>query len=95
MAGLVRRLLLALVAPVALAILIDRLAGTEPLFTVAVALICIPLSSVLVSRAALRDMDRIIAVVAPPDDVSDTVAGDEGDAAMQDPARAASTDPQV
>lgn len=63
--ALAQRVLLALVLPVTAALLLDWQAGTRPLFTLAAAVICIPLATVLVSKAALRDMDRIIAIVAP------------------------------
>ena len=77
-----RRLLLGLVVPVTLALLVDWQAGTEPLFTLVTALICIPLTSVLVIKAAMRDMDRIIAAVAPPleDDGASGEGDDEGEA---------------
>lgn len=64
-APLLRRLLWALLLPVGLALLVDWQLGSLPWVTLAVALICIPLASVVVGRAALRDFERVLAVVAP------------------------------
>jgi hypothetical protein len=36
------------------------------LITIGATLVCIPLATVLVSKQALRDLDRVIAEVAPP-----------------------------
>jgi hypothetical protein len=62
------RLGLALVAPVLLALLADWLLGWLPWLTLAAMLVCVPLATVLVSKAALRDLDRVFAQVAPPDE---------------------------
>lgn len=61
------RLALALILPMAVAFALDQALGVGPLLALLTALACIPLATVLVSKAALRDMDRIIALVAPPD----------------------------
>ncbi len=66
-APLVQRLLFALVVPVTAAFLLDRALGLSPWLTIGAVLLCIPLASLLVSKSALRDMDRLIAVVAPPE----------------------------
>jgi hypothetical protein len=58
-------LLVALVLPVSGAFLLDRWLGMTPWLTLAAISICLPLATVLVVRSALRDMDRLIAVVAP------------------------------
>lgn len=59
------RLLAALVLPVTCAFLVDRWLGTTPWVTLAALIVCLPLATVLVVKSALRDMDRLIAVVAP------------------------------
>lgn len=79
LAPLARRFVLALVAPVLLALLADRLLGTGPWLTLAAIALCIPLASVLVSSAALRDLDRVIAQVAPQETEAPT-AEDAGSA---------------
>jgi len=67
-APLFRSLLYTLVAPVGLAFMLDLLAGTLPWITLVVALICIPLASLIVGKAVLRDFERVLAVVAPPEE---------------------------
>ncbi len=60
-----RALLLALVVPMTAAVVVDLTLGTLPIAIIAAVVICIPLSTVLVSRTVLAEFDRVIAVVAP------------------------------
>lgn len=62
------RVLAALVLPVGCLYLLDRWAGTTPWLTMAGLLICLPVATILVVRLALRDMDAVIAAVAPEPD---------------------------
>lgn len=66
-APLLRTLLLALILPVALAFLADWALDTSPVIVIAVTVLCIPLASLLIINRALRDMNALIAEVAPPD----------------------------
>ena len=59
------RLLLSLVLPVSIAFLLDLALGTTPWITMAAALLCIPLASLIVGKATLHDFERIVAQVAP------------------------------
>ena len=65
----VRRLALSVVfsllLPVLLAILIDWQLGFFPWLTIGASLIFIPLSTFIVIRAALAEMDQLIQTVAP------------------------------
>lgn len=69
---LTKRLLLTLIVPALLAIAIDLLIGTLPILTLVTSLICIPAATVIVGRAILSEMDRVLMVLAPevsePDD---------------------------
>jgi hypothetical protein len=67
-----------LVLPVTAVLVVDRILGLTPWLTLGALIICIPLSSVLVSRAALADMNRLIAVVAPPEDATPAAGPDTG-----------------
>lgn len=58
-------LLLSLVAPLAAAIALDVGMGWTPLFTIAAAVIFIPLATIIVVRATLAELDRVIQRVAP------------------------------
>ncbi len=60
-----KTLLLTLVIPVSAAILIDVFTGTLPVMTIVASLLCIPLSSVVVGRTLVAEMDRVISIVAP------------------------------
>jgi hypothetical protein len=68
---LITGLLLTLIAPVGFALLLDWWLTTLPLITMIVGLICIPLATVVVVRTALSELDRVIAAVAPDDQVVD------------------------
>lgn len=59
------RLLLALILPVSAALLADLALGTMPWLTLATSLVCIPLATVIVGNATLRDFERVVARVAP------------------------------
>lgn len=67
----IRRLLRSLIAsfllPLALAILIDLQFGWFPFVTIGATVIFIPLATVIVTRAALSEMDQIIQKLAPLD----------------------------
>ncbi len=63
--GLALRLLLSLLLPVTVALLLDLLLGTLPWMTLAMSLVCIPLATVIVGNATLRDFERVVALVAP------------------------------
>lgn len=60
-------LLFALIVPVGVAFVADRALGTTPVIAVAASLVCIPLTTLLVIRRTMSEMDALIAVVAPPD----------------------------
>ena len=62
---LAKTLFLSLILPVVLAALVDSLAGTYPWFVIAAAVICIPLSTVIVIRMALAELEAVIRQVAP------------------------------
>jgi hypothetical protein len=84
---LIQVLLLALVLPVGLAFLADWALGSAPLIALVVSIICIPLTTVLVIQRTLRDMNALIAVVAPAEEeVPEAEAGameDRGEAAAR------------
>ena len=68
----VRRLLLILVLvvmlPLTIALLLDIAVGSWPLLTLFCAVIVLPVGTFFMSRAALNEMNKVIEVVAPPDD---------------------------
>jgi hypothetical protein len=68
------RLLLSLVLPVGVALLLDWALGTIPWLTMATSLLCIPLATVIVGNATLRDFERVVAQVAPYDVAPDEAA---------------------
>ncbi len=83
--GLTLRLLLSLVVPVGVALVLDLLVGTWPWMTLATALVCIPLATVIVGNATLRDFERVVAQVAPYDvPAEDDPAKKPADAAEAD-----------
>lgn len=57
--------LLSFLVPVTLAILIDWQLGLFPWLTIGASIIFIPLSTFIVIRAALAEMDQLIQAVAP------------------------------
>lgn len=60
-----KALLFTLVVPVTAAVVVDLASGLLPLVTIAAALICIPLATIVVNRTLLAEMDRVVALVAP------------------------------
>ena len=60
-----------LLLPVAVAFAADAALGTTPLLAVVAAVVCIPLATVLVSRAALTEMGKVIQQVAPAETAHD------------------------
>lgn len=74
--SLVQRLLLSLVLPVSVALLLDWALGTLPWLTMAASLLCIPLATLIVGNATLREFERVVALVAPYE--AETSAADEG-----------------
>lgn len=65
------RLLWGLIVPVTAAFTADAALGTSPWLALVAALVCIPLATVLVSQAALHEMNRVIEQVAPHDEAPD------------------------
>jgi hypothetical protein len=57
--------------PICAAFLIDLSLDTLPLITIAALLVFLPLGAIWLSRVSLREFDRIVAEVAPDDDVFD------------------------
>lgn len=64
---LLRSIISSLLLPVTVAVLIDLQVGWFPLLTIGATIIFIPLSTVIVIRAALSEMDQVIQKVAPLD----------------------------
>lgn len=64
---LLRSLLTSFLLPLTLAILIDLQFGWFPLVTIGATVIFIPLATVIVTRAALSEMDQLIQKLAPLD----------------------------
>lgn len=62
---LLRGIISSLLLPVTVAILIDLQVGWFPLLTIGATIIFIPLSTVIVIRAALSEMEQVIQKVAP------------------------------
>jgi hypothetical protein len=81
---LARALVFTLVAPLTLAIILDLSLDTLPLATLVASVIFIPLATVVVSRAALSELDKVIQAVAPLEGDSpeglpdDEAAGEQG-----------------
>lgn len=65
----IRRLLFALVSsfilPMLIALLIDWQFGLFPWLTIGANLVCIPLATIVVIRAALSELDLLIQEIAP------------------------------
>ncbi len=64
---LLRSVLTTLVLPLTLAMLIDLQFGWFPFVTIGATVIFIPLSTFIVVRAALSEMDQVIQKLAPLD----------------------------
>ncbi len=65
----IRRLMLSvlvsLVLPFVIVVLLDLNLGLTPLLTIVASVVLIPISSVIVIRSALSELDRVIEEVAP------------------------------
>jgi hypothetical protein len=55
-----------MVLPSIAAFALDVWLGTLPFITIVAILICFPIATIWVTRVALKEMDRVIAEVAPP-----------------------------
>jgi hypothetical protein len=62
---LAKGILLSLVSPLTIAFLLDLSLGWGPLLTIGASIIFIPLASVIVIRATLSELERVIQEVAP------------------------------
>ena len=60
-----KRVLLALVIPCTVAVVIDAAVGTWPWITLAVAALSFPIAGLVVMRAAVQEMQKVIEQVAP------------------------------
>ena len=58
-------ILVSLVLPLAIVVLLDLNLGLTPLLTIVASMILIPLSSIIVIRTVLSELDRVIQEVAP------------------------------
>ncbi len=58
-------ILVSLVLPLAIVVLLDLNFGLTPLLTIVASMILIPLSSIIVIRTVLSELDRVIQAVAP------------------------------
>jgi hypothetical protein len=54
-----------LMLPLSTLLVLDYVTGWFPWLTIAACVICIPLSTLIVIRTALAEMDRVIELVAP------------------------------
>ncbi|MEZ4682159.1 MAG: hypothetical protein R2932_48935 [Caldilineaceae bacterium] len=68
---LLSRTIVSLIVPITVAILVDLQFGWFPWVTIVASVIFIPLSTVVVIRAALFEMDRLIQQIAPPESMQD------------------------
>ena len=64
---LLRSVLTSLVLPLTLAVLIDMQFGWFPFVTIGATVLIIPLSTFLVTRIALSEIEQVILNVAPPE----------------------------
>lgn len=70
---LMKPLLWGLIIPIFCAFAVDRLLGIAPWVTLFAIVVCIPLTSVMVGRMALIELNNVIAVVAPEEVISSEV----------------------
>lgn len=63
---LTQLLLWVLVLPCSAALAVDLFVGTLPFITIAAIVICFPTAAVVLSRAALRELDRVYEQLPPP-----------------------------
>jgi hypothetical protein len=73
----IKALLLTLVIPVTMAVFVDVTTGLLPWLTIAAAIICIPLATIIVNRTVLTELDRVVALVAPQEVVETTETPEE------------------
>lgn len=73
---LVKLFLLMLVLPVVGAFIIDLLFNLTPLLTIVSSVICIPLTSVVITKVTLAEFDKVIDQVAPKEPEVDTNSSD-------------------
>jgi hypothetical protein len=73
----VKALLFTLVLPVTLAVFIDVTTGTLPWLTIAAAILCIPLATIVVNRTVLAEFGRVVAIVAPEEDSTEEDSTEE------------------
>lgn len=64
---MIKSMLLWMIIPLVTSILIDILFGLLPWVTISASAIVIPLASVMVTRTALSEFDKVIQIVAPDD----------------------------
>jgi hypothetical protein len=57
--------LVSLVLPLVIVVLLDLNLGLTPLLTIVASVVLIPLSSIIVIRSVLSELDRVIQEVAP------------------------------
>ena len=65
---LLKVLLLSMLLPLGAMTVLDYFVGTWPFLTIISLAVILPIGTLLTSRAALTEMNRVIAEVAPPDD---------------------------
>ncbi len=65
---LLKVLLLSMLLPLGAMIVLDYFVGTWPFLTIISLAVILPIGTLLTSRAALTEMNKVIAEVAPPDD---------------------------
>jgi len=58
-------ILVSLVLPLVIVVLLDLNLGSTPLLTIVASLILIPISSIIVVRTVLSELDKVIQAVAP------------------------------
>ncbi len=75
-----RLLLFTLILPVTVAVSLDLATGLLPLLTIFASVICIPLSTFLVNRTVLLEMDRVFAVIAPQSETPGSEPADKAPA---------------
>ena len=58
-------ILVSLVLPLLIVVLLDLNLGSTPMLTIVASLILIPISSIIVVRTVLSELDKVIQTVAP------------------------------
>lgn len=77
---LIRVLFFSTLLPLSTMMLVDYYSGLWPVLTIFSLIIILPIGTLLTSRAALDEMNKVIAKVAPPDsvDVDNRTINDTG-----------------